>query len=342
MKENQPKCPNQVHLFQQVATMFSSRTVAIEDYKHRFNCGSSTARAHFAGTNAITYEHYIQVVRAYNLEDKCCFNGKSPSGRVFSTARQLSPLTDMSEYLSVFEQDLAQCAERNGSHLYMVLGHVPFFMLKRYRNLAAFYLYDVLKENWQWPQNLKPRFHRDFLRVPKISQWLDRCRHVLQHYQQIPGTEYWSPRMFEHLLMRIRNAAVQEGTFDRYLLEQIFDDLHQLINALEHHAEQGTKLPGYDGKGAKLKVFVYTDAFSENILVAQSNGTDFLYVEHGFRQLLRYRDQVTANDQYNLMYRHYFESQLTHTPVTNDNFFDPLRQQVEGVYGQLSEAGLVG
>jgi hypothetical protein len=338
MKKNQPKHPKQVQLFQQVTALFKNRAAAIEDYQSRFHCGNSTARAHFSGTNAITYDHYVEVVRAYNLEDSSCFNGLSPSGKRYQMVRVLSTQTDMDEYLSVLEQDLVQCAARNSSHIYQIVGHIPVFMFGQYQYLTTFFLYNSLQGSPLWPANLKSGFHRDLVRHPKISKWLDQCSRLSGCYQQILSTECWLPCILDQLLSQIRHATAQGLIQDKFMLIQLFNELFNLTDSLSERvtcniASIHTNVQEGDYQRLNHEVN------AENMMLATSNGTDFLYVENKMHQLFRYRDEMTASEQHQAKYRWYFDHDRPRMPVTA-NFFIKIQQSIEQLSNELIDTAV--
>jgi hypothetical protein len=281
--------PLQRKLFDKISSSFSSRPAAIAHYQKKYKLSRSKAYAHFNGERAIEGDGLLQLMSDYSLHDLDIWPEGWPETHFLATVLALQPNLDA--YMRVLKADLAKMQQSAGAHLYHAGNDVPILLLKTRRRLAGFLLYFHFNYEQTESRFRHIKFGEPFLQYPGIGAWLDNCRAALASYHEIPGTEYWTPRMLDSLLARMKVVRDLHDFCDPEEYARLLGEVRILIRDLEQLAERGAKL-----SGAPLKVFNHHGLLSNNLMIGQSASDHFIYLNFGLTGLHRYRqpDMVQA------------------------------------------------
>jgi hypothetical protein len=283
----------QVRLFDAIIKKFKNRSKALADYEKNFpGTGSSTARARFNGTTAITYTHGMQVAAHYNLHDLDVWKEGWSETQFMVKVPALTP--DMDAYLDMLIKDLEWVKKQPNAQIHLAIHEMPFILLKKHRYIAGFLLYFSLCIESNHPKFSHYTFGTAFLQDPQIVVWLDRCREALALYQQIPGVEYWCPRMLQGIKQKIKliqNADLYENTD---MPTTLCFELNRLIDDLEQKVKIGKKILGPEQQGAAVRILSHDGFITNTHMVAESSesGVLFSYEERGILHVLRYEAAV--------------------------------------------------
>lgn len=288
----------QVRLFEAVARKYRNRSAALTDYVKNFpGTGMSTARARFNGTTSISYSHGMEVAAFYDLHDLDIWKEGWPETHSIAKVPALAP--DMDAYLNMVVKDLEWLKKQPDILLHLAISELPFILLKKHRLLTGFSLYFSLCFESNHPAYSQYQFGDLFLKESQISSWLNRCKTALALYQEIPGVEYWSPRMFEAIVQKIK-LVEKAGLFENEAMAaMLLDELTFLINDLENKARTGKKTIGPAAEGASVRLYNHDGFLTDTIMVAESTGRGplFSYQERGVLYLQRFDEQIARQQQ---------------------------------------------
>jgi hypothetical protein len=322
--------PIQFALFQAVAAKFKKRSHALEDYQRRFQgVSASTCRARFNGTTGITYDHGMEVARAYQLREQSIWSQGLPQNELLVTFSSVRP--DIDAFLAMQLRDFNQMAQRKTVRTHLVMHDVPFFILKKHRRMAGLLLYFHLCFEAGMPYFRKIPFGAAFLQEPQVQHWLDQGRAMLECYQQVPGTEYWSPHMLDVFLRKVRLMAEYELFESPTVLAEIKEDIDSFIDDLEKVLENGQKLHGQQPLPiAKVQVYDHRGFAPGNILLAASEQDgSFVYQELQLFKVARFDTEGIDFFQQQIEFLASTSHNIPATGVKKNEFVAKLRQHVD-------------
>jgi hypothetical protein len=276
-----PNYPLQRKLFDKIASSFRSRTAAISHYQKKYSLSRSKAYAHFNGERAIEGDVLLQLMSDYCLHDLEVWPEGWPETHFVTTAPALQP--DFDAYMQVLKTDLEKMQSQDGAHLYLAHNEVPVLLLKTRRRLAGFLLYFHFNYEQLSSRFRHVKFGDSFMRHEDICFRLDHCRASLALYHEIPGTEYWSPRMFDALLAKMKVVRDLDQFYDPGEYARLLGEVRDLIREMEQMVRQGAKL-----SGAPLEVFHHQGLLSHNMMIGRSDSDSFLYLNFGLAGMHRY------------------------------------------------------
>ncbi len=283
----------QVRLFDAIVKKFKNRSKALADYEKSFpGTGSSTARARFNGTTSITYTHGMQVAAHYNLHDLDVWKEGWSETQFMVKVPALAP--DMDAYLDMLIKDLEWVKKQPNAQIHLAIHEMPFILLKKHRYIAGFLLYFSLCIESNHPKFSHYTFGTAFLQDPQITVWLDRCREALALYQQIPGTEYWCPRMLQGIKQKIKLIQKIELYENTDMPITLCHELDRLVDDLEQKVKIGKKILGPEQQGAAVRILNHDGFITNTLMVAGSSavGSLFSYEERGILHVQRYEAAI--------------------------------------------------
>jgi hypothetical protein len=205
-----------------------------------------------------------------------------PDTHVVATVTGIQP--HLNAMLSTLHNDLSALSSASNAHLYHATNDLPLLWLKTRRQLAGFLLYYHLVFEQMLPEFKGMKFGAQFLKHPVISSWLDQCRDALQLYHSINGTEYWSPRMLDSLLIKIKFVQEMNDFQDATGAQQLLQESEVLIDELEKMTESGLKL-----RGAEMKVYNHRGLLRNDIIIGVTDQPRFFYQDFGLLDLYRHQ-----------------------------------------------------
>jgi hypothetical protein len=283
--------PLQYRLFQKIVQQHRDYASAVAQYQKRYTCSRSKAYAIFKGERAIDGDHFISLMSEYHLHDLDVWPEGWPDTHFMVTAPSLQP--DLDAYLNMLKHDFSDLNKKKEAHLYHIINELPLLLLKTRRRLAAFLLFYHFKYEHLHPDFKTVAFGSKFMHNHKISRWLDGCRDALQLYHEIPGTEYWSPRMLDSLALKIKYIKEFNDYEDAQDYQHLSEEIGQLVDELEDIAFKGVK-----HSGAAVQVFNHHGLLRNNVMIGKSEDFDFLYQDYGLLDLHRYTSKGVIHTRF--------------------------------------------
>ena len=282
--------PLQYKLFEKIATRHRDRASAIAHYQKKYSFSRSKAYAHFGGERPIEGDFMLQLMSEYGLHDLDIWPGGWPETHFMVTVPSLQ--TNLDAYLSMLSNDLKRLRIKGNGYLYQTTGDLPMLLMKTRRRLTGFLLFYHLNFELLEPHYKNTKFGTAFLNDPQINTWLDGYRETLHHFHEIPGTEFWSPKMLDSLLVKINFVRMLDDFKEPGEYRHLTEEIYTLVNEMEQMVEREAKL-----SGAPLQVFNHQGLMHNNIMVGESEDLKFLYLNYGLMDAHRYH-QPSAIETY--------------------------------------------
>jgi len=322
--------PIQKKLFDFILSQYRDRASAIAHYQKKYNCSRSKAYAHFNGQRAVEGDHILHLLSEYGLHGIDIWPEGWPETHFVGHVLSLQPNLDA--YLAILRQDLGHLNKSENGQLFHATNDVPLLLLKTRRRLAGFLLYYQLNFERGHPQFKNTKFGAAFMNNALISNWLDGYRETLHIYHEIPGVEYWSPRMLDALMVKIKLVHSLQDFSDLGEYGHLADEINILVREMESMVERSAKL-----MGAALKVYNHQGLLQNDVMIGQSKDLNFIYIEHGFLDI--HRLQQTDIIQTRLTHLNGISSlfpSLTEQLPARRTFFLRLDQQIAEAFSSPS------
>lgn len=318
--------PRQQRLFALITERYRNQADAISHYQKKYCCSRSVAYDRFNGRRSIDGDHFLQLLSEYGLHDWVVW----PEGWREShfLEKPAAPQPDPGTYLSLMRSDLKALAKEGGSaHLFLATNDLPLFLIKAYRSLSGFVFYFKFSHQLGQGEFKKLKFSSKFTRSSKVDDWLNACKPILVFYQSIPGTEYWSPMMFDSLLAKLNYVSEMEG-FEDGAYPVIIDELSHLLDAMEKMASQELKNIGSGKEQALVNIFNHKGLFRGSFLAGKSENHHFCYPDLRLFEISRYQTADATASQIEQLKSQTTFCEPLQSSISRKKFFDTLRQRI--------------
>lgn len=315
--------PFQRSLFEKITEQHHDYATAVAHYQKKYNCSRSKAYAIFKGERAIDGDHFMALMSEYNLHNIDVWPGGWPDTNFVVTVPSIRP--DLDTYLNMLHGDLTALSKQSNPYIYHSTNDLPLILLKTRRPLAGFLLFYFFNFEQPMQRYKGMKFGSLFLKDTNISNWLDRCREVLHTYHEIPGTEYWSPRMLDALIVKINFVHSIDGFECKEDYHHLFKELSLLVQEMENMAERGTKL-----KGAKVQIYNSQGIIRSDIMIGMADNLSFLYQDCGLLDLHRYQNSNVIGTRLSQINNiNNVAPSLSNNIKSRRDFFIELKQSIE-------------
>ncbi len=200
------------------------------------------------------------------------------------------------EYLQGIAQYMQEMGEEEGSQIILSAMDIPYFRLFGFKNLSRFKLFF-----WQKSVlNLDEYRYRKFNVEEVMEDFEEITYEIHRHYHNINSVEIWSTETMESTIKQVQ-YYYDSGLFEsKKSALAICEDLHLLLDKLEHEAQLGTKTLIQDGIVYESKLSMYqSDLFlSNNCIQAIRQEKIYTYISfNSFNTMMTYHPEFSVECQ---------------------------------------------
>ena len=313
--------PLQHKLFERIVARYRDRATAVAHYQKKYSFSRSKAYAHFNGERPIEGDFMLQLMSEYGFHDLDVWPEGWPENHFMVSVPSFQPNLDA--YLRMLSSDLKRLGQKGEGHIYQTTGDLPVFLMKTRRRLAGFLLYYHFNYELLEPRYKNTKFGTAFMHDTQISAWLDGYRETLHNFHEIPGTDYWSPKMLDSVLVKLNFVRMLDDFKEPSEYRHLTDEIYALIHEMEQMVERGTKL-----SGAPLQVFNHQGLLHNNIMVGDSEDLKFLYLNYGLMDAHRYHHPNAVETYLAQIKRATITSHSLNSLKSRRDFFNALNDAV--------------
>ncbi|MDX1406757.1 MAG: hypothetical protein R3330_01455 [Saprospiraceae bacterium] len=184
------------------------------------------------------------------------------------------------QYLDAIEAQLERVAALPGIVFWCSGIELPFIHNYNFPRLTAFKFFMHRRTFRNQDGGTTDCFNlQDFLSRPVFTKPMHR---ILDLYYTVPSVEFWNSMILDITLNQIR-YTLESGLFrhaDDALM--LCDDLALFLDHTEHMAARGVKINAHNGSaGAQFDLFQNEIAHSNNLIMASSARTEYLFLSFG-------------------------------------------------------------
>ncbi len=261
----------QKQLLQQIHQHIAPVNLA-DELSELLNITKSGAYRRIKGETLLSMEDLAKILTRY---ETVSFEKIVKPNQVAYQFRSLTnPITSISDYLTIIEQDLLRLTAHPNVFISYVAQEVPFFHYLLVPEIAAFKLYMWSLTVWNLDAMRHERFDLDTYQQDEKLQ--NQIKRIVQLYASIAGEEIWNSNMFDITLNQIRHCYLSGRFLKEGDARKMFSLLRELIHKLNNMAAAGQKR--YEETVAHLSVW-YNELVQNStfILIQLSEKNYFVY-----------------------------------------------------------------
>jgi hypothetical protein len=241
------------------------------------------------------------------------------------------PVKSCADYLTRIQQHFEIFSRLPDIRVWFSSNSLGLFQHFHFRELALFKLFAYARINWQLPYTEHLIFHPDTF--PENHVYHSHVIPILQQYNRLDSTEFWSDEMYDFTLKHLRYFKAAGQMKDTNLLNLLYKQLYDLCDIQEEMVRKNRKntSSGYASQGGGQFEIYFNEVAPVNVtLVAESSATGAVFFALDDPNYMVALDQQVV--QYTLQWMRILQSKCillsSAAEHVRKGFFDQIRVKI--------------